>query len=53
MKKGKKIEKDNFGENHKKKKKKKTMWRKIIAINNVLKKINYKTKLSISLILKK
>ena len=29
------------------------MWRNIVAINNVLKKKNYKTKLSISLILKK
>jgi hypothetical protein len=32
-----KIEKDYFGENHKKKQIKKTMWRKTIAINNVLK----------------
>jgi len=43
-----KIKKDNFGENHKK-----TMRRNTVAINNVLKKKNYKTKFSISFILKK
>jgi len=48
-----KIEKDNFGENHKKTKTKKTMWRNIVEINNVLKKKIYKTKFSISSILKK
>jgi hypothetical protein len=32
-----KIEKDNFRENHKKQTKK-IMWRKTVAINNVLKK---------------
>jgi len=48
-----KIKKDNFGENHKKTKTKKIMWRNIVAINNVLNKKNYKTKLSICSILKK
>jgi hypothetical protein len=33
--------------------KKKIMWRNTVAINNVLKKKNYKTKFSISSILKK
>ena len=33
-----KIKGDNFGENHKKTKTKKTMLRNIVAINNVLKK---------------
>ena len=36
-----------------KKQTKKNIWRKTIAINNVLKKKNYKTKFSINLILKK
>jgi len=35
------------------KKQKKTMWRNTVAINNVLKKKNYKTKFSIGSILKK
>jgi hypothetical protein len=48
-----KIEKNNFGENHKKTKTKKPMWRNIVEINNVLKKKIYKTKFSISSILKK
>jgi len=48
-----KIDKDNFGKNHKKKQKKKTMWRNTVVIHNVLKKKNYKAKFSVSSILKK
>jgi hypothetical protein len=48
-----KIEKDNFGENYKKIKTKKTMRRNTIAINNVLKKKIKKIKFSIRSILKK
>jgi hypothetical protein len=44
-----KIDKDNFGKNHKKKIK----WENTAAIHSVLKKKNYKAKFSINLILKK
>jgi hypothetical protein len=43
-----KIDKDNFGKNHKKK----IMWENTAAIHSVLRKKNYKAKFSINLILK-
>ena len=43
-----KIDKDNFGKNHKK-----IMWENTAAIHSVLKEKNYKTKFSIISILKK
>jgi len=43
----KKINKDNFGKNHKK-----IIWENTVTIHSVLKKKNYKAKFSISSILK-